>query len=586
MPLLPPLRSIFRTTVGLLTTCLLMVGGAESRAQAPRRPVAATSRAISTDPKLVVRGERLFENQCSPCHNFRQKGIGPSLGQATTESSPDWLRAFIRNAPGQIARRDPRALRLYEEYKQAMPAFPHLTATDVEALLAYLHGNRQAEPTASETDAALSDPIPEKIPKSGLRLGLEEVLTAPATAPKAPLARLNKMAVLPGPPDRVFLQELRGLLYELAGNDLRVAMDIRPLRPRFTHAPGLATGFGSFAFHPEFLKNGLLYTTHAEPAGMAPADFAYADSVRVALQWVLTEWKIENPTAPTFAGPGRELLRVNVVTAIHGMQDIAFNPLAQPGSPDYGLLYVGIGDGGATEHGHGDLCADNRHVWGSVLRIDPGDRNARNGRYGIPPDNPFVGDPAAVGEIYCRGFRNPNRLTWTPDGRLLVTDIGQANAEELNVALAGADYGWPHREGTFRLNPAGKMNLVYPRPADEAPGRYAYPAAQYDHDEGNAISGGVVYTGSAVPALRGKYVFGDVVNGRVFFVESSALHPGVLAPIQELDVEVAGRPTTFQQRTGAKKTDFRIGTGLNGELYFFTKTDGKLYRVTGCAPVR
>lgn len=593
-----PFRSWIFRAVGccLLSGLLIVVGATAARSQTtPHRGQSASP--YSTDPKRVADGQVLFENHCSPCHGFRQRGIGPSLGQVTTEVSPAWLRAFVRNAPGQIARRDARALRLFEEYQQTMPAFPHLKEPDLDALLAYLHANRQREAAASDDGGvALRDPIPAKIPKSGLRLRLDEVLMAPPTAPAAPLARLNKMAVLPGSPDRVtpdrvhpdrvFLQELRGLLYEVVGRELRVAMDIRPLRPQFIHAPGLGTGFGSFAFHPEFSRNGLLYTTHTEPAGTAPADFAYADSIRVALQWVLTEWNIDNPAGATFAGPGRELLRINVVTPIHGVQEIAFNPLARPGTPDYGLLYVGIGDGGATEHGYAHLCADKRHAWGSVLRLDPQGRNSRNGRYGIPAGNPFATDSAAVGELFCRGFRNPNRLSWTPDGKLLVTDIGQANAEELNVALAGADYGWPAREGTFGINPRANMKHVYALPPDDATSRYVYPAAQYDHDEGTAISGGFVYTGRAVPALHGKYVFGDVVNGRVFFVETHALQPGGLAPIQELDLTVASRPTTLQQETRAKKTDFRIGVGPGGELFFFTKTDGKLYRVTGCDPVR
>jgi glucose/arabinose dehydrogenase len=601
MLLLALFRPVYRAALPVLTVWLFTFSSAvpgeaqpaPHRGTIPQTPPADSVRrggAFPTHPALVAQGQRLFENQCSPCHNFRQAGIGPALGRVTAEASPAWLRAFIRNAPAQLARHDARATRLFAEYKQAMPAFPTLRDTDLDALLAYLYANRQQATAGTDEDAGmvLKDPIPTKIPKADLRLTLAEVLTAPPTAQTAPLARINKMAVLPGgaSPDRVFLQELRGVLYELVGNDLRVAMDIRPLRPQFIHEPGHGTGFGSFAFHPEFYRNGLLYTSHAEKAGSAPADFAYADSIRVSLQWVLTEWKVDDPRAATFTGTGRELLRVNLVTPIHGMQEITFNPLARPGSPDYGLLYLGIGDGGATEQGYGFLCHDNRHVWGSVLRIDPRGRDSRNGHYGIPATNPFANDPAAVREIYCRGFRNPNRLTWAPDGTMLLTDIGQTNAEELNVGLAGADYGWPEREGTFRINPRAQMKNVYPRPATDAPATYVYPAAEYDHDEGNAISGGFVYTGSAAPRLKGKYVFGDVVNGRVFFVESRALRPGGLAPIQELSLRVGDKPTTFLEMTGAKKADFRIGIGPNGELYFFTKTDGKLYKVTGCEPVR
>lgn len=574
--------------------------GASVLAQKPANTVAGgQKRAYSMDKKVVVAGQLLFQNNCSPCHNFLQKGIGPNLSRVTADVSPIWLKQFIRNAPGQISRGDARATRLFEEYKQVMPAFPTLKEAELTALLAYLHANHKAELPAAQREAlgvGLNDPIPAKPTKSGLRLRLDEVLTAPATALKAPLARINKMAVLPGQPDRVspdrvspdrvFIEDLRGILYELLGNELRVFMDLRKERPGFIHSPGLGVGFASFAFHPDFYRNGLFYTTHTEKADAAPADFVYADSIRVAMQGVLMEWNVSNPAGAVFSGSGRELMRVNLVSAIHGMQEITFNPLARPESPDYGLLYLGIGDGGATEEGYSQLCNDNSRIWGSVLRINPLGSNSRNGRYGIPPANPYAQDqdPATLGEIFCRGFRNPNRMSWTPDGKMLIADIGQHNAEEINIGTAGADYGWPEREGTFRINPRGDMALVYALPPDDSTHRYSYPVVQYDHDEGSAISGGFVYAGMALPLLQDKYVFNDIVNGRVFYVESSELKPGVRVPIQELELELAGKLTTFKALCGGKKTDLRMGIGLNQDLYLYTKADGKLYKVTGCAP--
>jgi len=560
---------------------------APHRQNSPGNPAGGGKSAYSTAQNVLASGQRLFESHCSSCHNFLQKGIGPGLGQVTTEVSPEWLKEFIRDAPGRIGRGDARAIRLFSEYKQYMPAFATLKEADLDALLAYLRANRRrALPTARGEDpgVAVNDPISAKIAKSGLRLRLGEVLTAPATAPEAPLARLNKMAVLPGQTERVFIEDLRGVLYELTNDSLRVFMSLPRVRPAFIHAPGLGSGFGSFAFHPEFHKNGLFYTTHTEEAGTAPADFAYADSIRVALQWVLTEWKMTDPAGAAFAGVGRELLRINMVTPMHGVQEITFNPLARPGSPDYGLLYMGVGDGGATENGYPFLCQDPSRIWGSVVRLDPLGTNSRNGRYGIPPTNPYAqaAASAALGEGFCRGFRNPNRLSWTPDGRLLITDIGQAHLEELNLGVAGAHYGWPEREGTFRINPRGDMGRVYPLPPGDTAFHYVYPVAQYDHDEGNAISGGFVYTGTALPLLRGKYLFGDVVNGRVFYVETRELTLGRQAVVRELELEFAGEVTSFRERNGGKKTDLRIGLGLNQELMLFTKSAGKLYRLTAC----
>ena len=99
-------------------------------------------------------------------------------------------------------------------------------------------------------------------------------------------------------------------------------LDMVKEKPKFIHRPGLATGFGSFAFHPEFQKNGLLYTTHVESPGSGKADFAYNDSIKVTLQWVLSEWKTETPNAFPFTGKSRELLRVNMVGSFHGVQEI------------------------------------------------------------------------------------------------------------------------------------------------------------------------------------------------------------------------------------------------------------------------
>jgi len=586
-----------KQSIRVLALLLGTLSGWSVNAQRPvaQKPATSTARAASaanpysTDKQVLAKGQQLFQSNCSACHNFLQKGIGPNLSEVTSHASPDWIRQFIRNAPDVIQRGDARAVRLFEEYKQAMPAFTSLSDGDVQALMSYIRANQKQKPSEAETarlGPPIQDPIPARIASSGLRISLEEVITAPASAEKAPLARINKMLVLPGPTDRLFLEDLRGTLYELVNDKLRVYMDMRKERPNFIHAPGHATGFGSYAFHPDFYKNGLFYTTHTEKANTAPADFAYPDSIRVTLQWVLTEWKLPNPAGATFAGSGRELMRVNMVSPIHGVQEITFNPLAKPGSPDYGLLYIGVGDGGATENGFPFICNSKSRIWSSVLRIDPQGRNSQNGRYGIPPGNPYAqdNDPATLGEIFCRGFRNPNRITWAPDGKMLISDIGHANAEELNLGVAGADYGWPEREGLLVINYRGKMDKVYALPENDAALQYVYPVALYDHDEGNAFSGGFVYTGSDIPLLTGKYIFGDIVNGRVFYVDSDQLQLGRQAPIEELQLAVGDSVTTFRTLTGAQKTDLRFGVGLNNAFYLYTKSDGKIYRIKSCQP--
>ena len=318
------------------------------------------------------------------------------------------------------------------------------------------------------------------------------------------------------------------------------------LKPKFINQPGLATGFGSFAFHPEFSKNGLLYTTHTEPPASAKADFSYPDSIPVLLQWVLTEWKTD-PAAFPFSGKGREILRIDMPTGIHGMQEITFNRLAKPGDKDYGLLYIGIGDGGSAEIGHALVSAMPDKVWGSIIRIDPSGNNSKNGKYGIPRNNPFykTENEKSAPEIYAWGFRNPHRISWSKSGQLLAVNIGEHNIEALNIIKAGHFYGWPIREGTFLERFFYNTGKIYPLPDNDSVYHVTYPVAQFDHDEGVAISGGFEYRGTAIPQLAGKYLFGDIASGKLFYVNMKDLRLGKQAAIKKWKISFKGVPTTL-----------------------------------------
>ncbi|MEJ7692215.1 PQQ-dependent sugar dehydrogenase [Daejeonella sp.] len=545
---------------------------------------AQTSTDYPRDKKTIDEGKALFLQNCSSCHNFTQRGIGPNLAGVTNQVSKPWLVHFIRNSQEVIEDGDVRAKKLFEEYKVPMPSFNAFSDDEIVSILAYVNTFQTKAETVStkEFGPVLSDPIPGKIKKAGLTLELEEVTTASPSADKIPLARINQMGVLPGKKERTFIEDLRGKLYELKGKQLSEVMDISKQRPAFISSHGHATGFGSYAFHPTFKKTGLFYTTHTERPRSAPADFSYANSIPVAHQWVLTEWKINNPRSGTFAGESRELWRIDMPTQIHGVQEITFNPLSKSKDLDYGLLYIGIGDGGSAENGFAFLCNTNTQIWSSVMRIDPLGNNSKNGKYGIPSINPFSNDSdeKTLVEIFARGFRNPNRMSWTADGKMLISDIGLNNIEELNMGRAGVDYGWPAREGTFLLNYRGKMNKVYALPADESNFNFVPPVAQYDHDEGNAISAGYAYEGN-IGLLKNKYIFGDIVSGRVFYVNTNELELGKQATILEFDLSFNGVPSTFRKITANSKTDLRFGLGANKQYYLFTKTDGKIWKVIG-----
>jgi glucose/arabinose dehydrogenase/cytochrome c2 len=541
---------------------------------------------IATDSTSIVNGQTVFLQTCSACHNFRQDGIGPQLGGITEKASVEWIKSFIKDPQGMIKSGDERAETLFKKYNTVMPSFGHLTEDDLQGIIAFLNIQKSTEQHDEAGGiGSLKNPIPDSIKLSDLVVGLKLVTQIPASDEKTPLTRITKLDFQPNT-NKLFVVDLRGKLYQLQGEKPMVYMDMAKVKAAFVNKPGLATGFGSFAFHPDFAKNGLLYTTHTEPPATAKADFGYVDSIKVTLQWVLSEWKTETPDAFPFSGKSRELLRVNVVSGIHGVQEITFDPLAKPGDEDYGLLYIGIGDGGSVENGFPFLAHSTDKVWGSILRIDPAGHNSANGKYGIPKNNPSVkrnGNSKMLGEIYAYGFRNPHRITWSKSGLMLSCNVGHGNIEALNIILPGHDYGWPIREGSFVLNPLGDMNKIYPLPSDDSIYNITYPVAQYDHDEGKAISGGFEYTGASLPILNGKYFFGDIPIGRLFYVEVADLKLGNQAVIKEWKVSIDGKIKSLAEITGSQRVDLHFGRDRQGELYMMTKPDGKVYKLASAA---
>ncbi len=544
-------------------------------------PASKTSR--FADTVMIGKGEATFNKFCIGCHNFRQDGIGPQLGGVTSRVSAGWIQRFIKDPQKIINSGDERARQLFKKYKAVMPSFPMLTNKDLKALIAFLSTQKMADfKIEKEIGKELSNPISEAIKLSNLVVDMKQVTQFPASGDsgKLPLARITKLDFQPNT-GTLFVADQRGKLYKLVDNKPSVYMDIAILKPAFIDHPGLATGFGSFAFHPQFATNGLLYTTHSEPGGSAKADFSYADSIKVTLQWILTEWKVDDLNASIFSGTGRELLRVNMVAVNHGMQEITFNPFAKPGDDDYGLLYIGIGDGGSVENGYPFLDHSPEKIWGTILRINPTGRNSANGQYGIPSQNPFANDKSnkKLGEIYAYGFRNPHRITWTTAKQMLACNIGHGNIESVYMILEGHDYGWPIREGSFLLNPFGNLNKVSPLPVNDNSYHITYPIAQYDHDEGNAISGGFEYSGKAIPLLKGKYLFGDILKGRLFYFDLADVKPGSQALIKEWRVTVDGTQKSLADLCKSKRVDLHFGKDASGELYILTKADGKLYKL-------
>ena len=468
-----------------------------------------------------------------------------------------------------------------------------------------------------------SNPIPAPIEKRGIAVEIQDVVRLPDTRGLRPLSEDVNPAgwarvsfVRDAPDGRRFANDSRGRLYLLdAKNQPSIYADVAAAFPHAVYNR-LESGFIGFDFHPEFAKNGLWYSVHAERAQGNPATPTFIPPgftpAQVTHHNVITEWKATNPVASTFAGTRRELLRVAhiVDTLTHPMCNVEFNPTAKPGSEDYGLLYTSGSDlgfsNGAGPHGRNPTQTQRLDsVVTAILRIDPRSPSVTKGTkglgdYTIPPTNVFAadGNPATLGEIYAYGFRNAHRLSWDlTDGTLFAFDIGMDNVEEINIVRNGGNYGWMKREGVWENGmprPGGALNQLYPLPADVLAGRtkdeFIYPVAMYDHDEGVAISGGFAYYGK-IPALRGKVVFGDINRGRVFVADTAAMKkandgiPETVAPIEEVqlftrDGSGVRVDVTFKglvektMGTTLSRADLHVGRTRDGELFLTSRQDG------------
>lgn len=493
--------------------------------------------------------------------------------------------------------------------------------------------------------------------------------TLSSTTGNAPYAaRINFFREEPGGgTNRFFINDLNGTLSILdkTSKTFAVYLDFNRnttetpgatgLFPAFTRANGYANGLVTFQFDPEYRNAtsphyGKFYTVHIETdtADGATARLPNAsafpgltnaasytatnaneapgtDGANTRLA-VLIEWQDTNPNDTTFQGTARELLRVEFNDRIHPMGDLIFNPLATSAAhADWRKLYIAIGDGGAGEKNNATLHATPQRLdvlQGKILRITPDDPDgAGASRYGIPADNPFMATANARTEIFAYGFRNPHRLAWdAPSGVLIVADIGLHSWEEVNVIRAGGNYGYADREGTQVLDVTTGF-AIGPLPANDAANNFIYPAVQYPHSAllgfGDGICGGFVYRGTRVPALQGKYIFGDITTGQILCADLTALvaaddgNPATLAAFQRVQIlwdnprtpaglesysrmyeivaseyHARGGPdnnlpgsATVSDLTGGGRADIRLAVDVAGELFLLSKSDGMIRAV-------
>ena len=441
---------------------------------------------------------------------------------------------------------------------------------------------------------ALADPIPEAIPKGDLIVEATRFVRAPRTEDSVVRritttshARIQYLTPVGDGSGRLVLNDIRGVVYitDEDGMEPVTYLDVRTRDIGFDDSsfPN-ESGLVSVVFHPQFAAAGTpgfgkLYTAYSARSDSGRAD--YLDDDAAAHESVIREWTADDPQANVFSGTSREVFRIGQFAPNHNIGTLAFNPTAAPGSADYGILYASLGDAGAG-HDPRDYGQSLSEPHGAIIRIDPLGGDGSRG-YGIPADNPFVGQAGVAPEIWAYGLRHAQQFSWDTDGRMFMGEIGQETVEEINLGVRGANYGWRLREGMFATGftvPPGRPGPLYPRPAeDEQP--LVYPVAQYDHDEGHAVSGGYVYRGRAIPELQGKYLFTDFPRGRVFYIDADGLVPGELAEIRELRLIIDGQEQDLADAVGHRnpydpglRADARLGIDSTGELYLLTKADG------------
>lgn len=425
------------------------------------------------------------------------------------------------------------------------------------------------------------DPLPEAGPASTLSARVEAVATIPDSSTNNP-PRLHVLTQDPG--GRLFVNDQRGVLYTFdeATGAVSEYLDLRDY-PALDIRAGFEDGFQGFAFHPDFLNPGTdgfgrLYTIFSSNDTASTPDFDPGGST--VFHTLLIEWRTDTPQADGFspavpASPYRELMRLKQPYGNHNAGLIAFNPLALPGDPDFGNLYIAIGDGGSggdpQENGE-----DPSNPFGAILRIDPLGNNSANGRYGIVADNTLAtdGDPNTLAEIYCYGLRNPQRFGWDMvTGEGYIADIGQNAYEEINLLANGAHYGWDIREGRVAYEGGTATGLTD-------------PLAVYSHASvpnlppgvtgGRAVTVSEVARGTCVSGLDGHLVLADFPTGIPFLLDVDA---GEDSLNELVLLDESGSPARFLEMMNAARSARGLGFKNRADLRFSVNTPGRVFLI-------
>jgi hypothetical protein len=330
------------------------------------------------------------------------------------------------------------------------------------------------------------------------------------------------VAAPPGDP-RLFVVEQTGRIRIVSGGQV-LATPFLDLSAKISS--GGERGLLSVAFHPDYARNGYFYVDYTDRNG----------DTRVERYHVGATANLADPaSAQLVIGIAQPYANHNGGLLLFGAD---------------GYLYVGMGDGGSGGDPQGN--GQNQAVLlGKILRLDVNGAQP----YAIPPTNPFVGQAGKRGEIWITGVRNPWRFSFDREaGLLYLADVGQNAWEEVDVipaAQGGLNFGWNLMEGLhcYGSSSCSQQGLTL-------------PVLEYSHADGCSITGGYVYRGSAIPALRGHYFYSDYCNG---WLRSFRWDGAQAVDRREWDVGSVGNVTSF-------------GEDAAHELYL-TSSNGRVYRL-------
>ena len=337
------------------------------------------------------------------------------------------------------------------------------------------------------------------------------------------------VAAPPADRRRVFVVEQDGAIRVVRGGR-KLSRPFLDLRSKVV--AGGEQGLLSLAFAPDYHSSRRFYVNYTDQQG---------------LQRVVEYRRAKSSGDRALRGSARLVLKYDDLEPNHNGGQLAFGPDR--------LLYIGTGDGGGGNDDHGERgnAQNLANLLGKILRIDP--RSSSGRRYSVPGDNPFVGRDGAD-EIYSYGLRNPWRFSFDrTTGDLTIGDVGQNAREEINFAsrdkAVGVNYGWRPFEGTRR-------NFD-----ENAPG-HVPPVLELSHGDGNcSVTGGYVVRDRTLPALAGRYVYGDFCKGQL---RSAKLSPGTARDDRSLGLSNVKGLSSF-------------GEDARGRVYVVS-LEGAVYRLT------